>query len=261
MSEPDFKIECIRCTASENLNAPAAKRDGDSWKPINAQRPEGWIAGPVALVDVSRGICPRCAAEWEKLQEAFVTTPPEDPNVEMRNPITFSAKKTSVVPVRVETQHSTHIPLRDEEAPRATSIPLVASQPEAPQVTQAAAPPPAVKSVPLHNRGVTMQPNARIIREVPATRMSGIAQPAQNVRVSPIQTHGQAVKVTATAGVAQMVAPTTVQRILHTPAPTVLATPIGEGATPLASYPADKVEPVQSSRVVRYSAPKPIESK
>ncbi len=234
MEIPDLKIECLRCTASELLTPGAVQKDATGkWQPINTRRPEGWLQGPAPLGDPTTGVCPKCAGDWLALQGKFLESTPSDPMVQVRDTpdITFKPKATSTVPLRVGQIPSAHIPLRDEEPPRATSIPLVAESAPTPQVTlKADAPPPVVQQL-WHNRNVKVEPLRAVQASVPATHISSFAQPAQTIKTAPIaQMPGQV----AQAGVrSTSIAPVTSQRIMPAVAPNVSApVPLSQANAP-----------------------------
>lgn len=261
MEIPDLKIECLRCTASEMLAPGAVQKDAEGkWQPINTRRPEGWLQGPASLQDPTQGVCPKCAGDWLALQGTFLASKPSDPTVEVRDTpdITFKPKATSTVPLRVGQIPSAHIPLRDEEPARTSSIPVVGETVAAPQVTmQAAAPAPAMQQM-WHNRNVKVEPLRTLQASVPAQRISSFAQPAQTVRMQPIaQINGHI----AHAGVRSTSIPAaTSQRIMpaaSAPAPTPM--PLSQSNAPAqTSYNVVKVEHGVKPVGGTSSAPTPI---
>lgn len=255
MEIPDLKIECLRCTASELLSPGAVQRDASgTWQPINTRRPEGWLQGPAPLGDPTKGVCPKCAGDWLALQGAFLESTPSDPTVDVRTPdITFKPKAISTVPLKVGQIPSAHIPLRDEEPARVSSIPTTAPTPPTPQVTLPADAPPAAVHQLWHNRNVKVEPIRAAQLAVPAQRITSFAHAAPNVRTAPITHNGGAV---ASAGVrSTSVAPVTSQRIMQTPQ---VGTPMPLSVTEQTSYNVTKVERGVTLPVGRASAPMPI---
>ena len=104
MDIPEPRINCLRCVASEPLELSGFSRTpAGELVPVNVRRPGAWIAGPASPGEFHKGICPKCAPEWKKLEASFLATPPEDPTVEVREP-----EVRSVAPVDVRRHTGDH---------------------------------------------------------------------------------------------------------------------------------------------------------
>lgn len=224
MNVPDMLVSCIRCTATVELQATAVQKVGDAWKPVNARRPDGWIAGPVPLPEVSKGICPRCAPDWAKLQDSFLSTPPSDPEVQVKEAISVPAKKIEGIKQFIKEQPSSHI--------------AQPAQGSAPKTSQ-------VALMPQHMRGVTITPLSRVQHAAAAVPMARVVrspaptiQPrhaatatAQPLSAAAISQH---VKVVAAPGVSSLVQPTKMQKIVGRAE--VPAAAIAPAQAPLTNY-------------------------
>jgi hypothetical protein len=215
---PDLKIECLRCTASEILDPNAIQKNAEGeYKPINAKRPVEWLADPDAPFDPLQGICPKCAPDWIRFQEAFMTSIPSNPTVEVKEPFSIKAKSSRTIsPTRVKEIPNSHIVQRNDEAPRVSSIPLMAPPVEPPQIAATADGIPVMRQL-AGNRGVTVTPN-RLMAPAPSgvrTTFSSIAVPA--VRITPNGLSGAPTRISPKP-VQTNIPATTMRKI--TPAPT-----------------------------------------
>lgn len=237
MEIPIPTIECLRCTASCELDPGAIQKDtSGTYQPINVRRPQDWIAGPAPAGDPTKGLCPRCAPDWAALQSTFLATLPSDPEVVPRKaPFSIAPQKThQALQARVGTMHSTNIPVRDQEPPRPSLVPVMAAPVDAPQMNQAAAPPPPSKHLPTYMRGVTMAPNRHALATPAPAQMTRMAPVANAVRTSTLAQHSQAVRVAVQSGVPGSVPATSMQRISQAALPNATPpSPLAHGAMPM----------------------------
>ena len=229
MHIPDITIECLRCTESAPLTANAVQLDtAGVWRPVNARRPDNWIAWPDSHFDLTTGICPRCAPEWSRHLARFLSTFSADASITLRNP-----------------------PPPEEEPRRANSIPIPAAPISAAQfVPVGAAPTNAQRHTRVQN--ATIQSTLPTFAAPPVSHSTVMASPIPNatVHATPISTRNQAVKVEAIASV-KIAAPVTAHRIAIPASAPIIAAPI--------STPIPHSSSPTNSKIVEISDPVPIE--
>jgi len=117
MDKPNLEIKCLRCQAAAELFAQHARLESGEWRPVNPQRPSGWIQGPASAAEVDKGLCPTCAAEWKMLQEEFLAPPPA-PESPLTRQLMTKNTKPAVIAGKAETYVDRTIPM---EAPAGLS--------------------------------------------------------------------------------------------------------------------------------------------
>jgi hypothetical protein len=133
MDDPKLTINCLRCAKTAELSAQSARKENGEWKAVNAQRPAGWIQG--SATEVSRGLCPKCADDWAKTQEAFLMPPKEvAPQEPARQIMTKPAASIGVIPVRATAFVDNTIPMDAPQGPTVFGVPMQAQRIIAPVI-------------------------------------------------------------------------------------------------------------------------------
>ncbi len=252
----DPVIECVRCTNTATLETPALRKDGDKWRPINAQRPAGWIAGTAPAHLVTIGICPRCAPEWMKLQETFITTPPVDETIEAKPGVSKAAKVGGLlVNTPIPTVYDRNIATEAGDNHSNSPIPQVGDVITAPLIAPKVVEPVTMRKTSPHTGNVVCSPIKNHIVAPPISHMTHMAPMTSPPNASAIISSGNS----------HVRGPVTMSpNVRH-------AAPVRLSGIPIAAAPPPTASPVRTMHMqeagvpgqalVEISAPVPIEVK